>query len=191
MVKIIVLAAVVMSGCAIRSTRARDATLHYHPTLDELRTAPAVGPMKPLPRAPLATIALKGVTSAYPQPIGLDYSDDGGFRKLTGVEWSADELEAALSDALPLALAGADSAVMHARGSIVSVALYRFGETMYARAALELRVSREGAEVYAARYTASLQGPDREQLLVALANRLVNEIAHDDHLAVALGGGVR
>src|SRR5207244_3999191 len=76
------------TACVIRTTRARDATLHYHPTLDELRAAPRRAELPPPPRTATAdgNVRVEAFVPAYPQPIGLDYDGAGAGRKVVGVE---------------------------------------------------------------------------------------------------------
>ena len=193
MVNRLVLAAFLVSGCAIRASSAHDATLPYHPTLDELRTAPPFIPANGSSTDPAGAaerfppqIEFLSLTSAYPQPIGLDYNDDGAFRSVVGVEWDAKEFDDALQVALPAEPANGDRSRLHADGAIVSLAVYRFNTEIYVQAMLELRVARDGAEVYAARYSARLRGTERGSLLVALAQQLVRQILRDGRLSATL-----
>jgi hypothetical protein len=189
MVRPIILA-ILLSGCVVRATEARDATLHFHPTLDELRTAPAAQPgAPPAPRAVAARLVFHNIASAYPQPIGLDYDDSSILRKVTGVQWSNGELEHALAGALPEALVGGDGAVVHVDGAVVNLAIYRVSNAVYGRALFDLRIARDGNEVYAVRYTASRSGSDRDQLFAALAADLTTQVTRDERLASKLAGG--
>lgn len=188
MVKIILLAsALAAAGCAIRTTRARDATLHYHPTLDELkRETPAASSSAP---APAARVQVGRIASGYPQPVGLAYSNAGAFRKIVGIEWGDGRVEAALGARLRERFA--DDATSPARlgGGVVSLAVYRFGGAVYASALLEVRVARHGDEVYAARYRGGARGADRAALLDGIAEGLADQVARDPALLAALGGG--
>jgi len=185
-----ILIAMLLSGCVVRATEGRDATLHFHPTLDELRAAPATRPSAtPAPRAVAARLVFHDIASAYPQPIGLDYDDAGILRKVTGVQWSNGELEHALTSALPAALVGGGGAVAHVDGAVVNLAIYRVGNVVYGRALFDLRIARDGNEVYAVRYTASRSGSDRDQLFAALAADLTAQVARDERLAGKLVGG--
>lgn len=182
--------AMLLSGCVVRATEGRDATLHFHPTLDELRAGPAAPPgAPPASRTVAAQLVFHDIASAYPQPIGLDYDDAGILRKVTGVQWSNRELEQALTQALPAALVGGSGAVAHVDGAVVNLAIYRVGTIVYGRALFDLRIARDGNEVYAVRYTASQSGPDRDQLFTALAANLTAQVARDDQLARKLAGG--
>jgi hypothetical protein len=185
-----IIIAMLLSGCVVRATEGRDATLHFHPTLDELRTAPPVQPGAPPAARPVAAqLVFHDVASAYPQPIGLDYDDSGILRKVTGVQWSNGELEHALTRVLPAALVGGTGPVAHVDGAVVNLAIYRVGNVVYGRALFDLRIARDGNEVYAVRYTASRSGPDRDQLFSALAADLTAQVTRDEQLASKLAGG--
>ena len=189
MVKLAMIA-VLLSGCYVRATEGRDATLPFHPTLDELREAPAARPdAAPAPRAVAAQLVFHKIASAYPQPIGLDYDDAGMLRKVTGVQWSNGELEQALTTELPKALVSGTGAAVHVDGAIVNLAVYRVGSVMYGRALFDLRIARDGNEIFGVRYTASRSGPDRGQLLGALAADLTAQVARDERLARKVAGG--
>ncbi len=188
MVRRMILAAL-LSGCMVRATDGRDATIHFHPTLDELRAAPGTAPGAPAARSVAAQLVFHKVASAYPQPIGLDYDDAGIFRKVTGVQWSNGELETALAAALPASLVGGGGAVVHVDGAVVNLAVYRVGTVIYGRALFDLRIARDGNEIYAVRYTASRIGPDRDRLFAALAADLAGQVTRDDRLAHQLEGG--
>lgn len=191
MVRCLVLVlALLAPACVIRTTRARDATLHYHPTLDELRAAPRAEAVAPAtPPAVEARVVVEDLASGYPQPIGLAYDGAGAFRKVVGVEWSEGELERALRDGLRVAFPGDVGAVARLGGGLVSLALYRFGGSVYASALLELRLVRDGTEIYAARYSASARGGDRAVLLAAVATGLTNQIKGDPALRAAIERG--
>ena len=77
-----------------------------------------------------------------------------------------------------------DGNVAHIGGGVVEHAKYRFGGTTYASAMLELRVTRRGTEVYAARYRALVKGGDGIE--AQLASNLVDQIGGDDLLFSAL-----
>lgn len=187
---LLLVTALLAPACVIRTTRARDATLHYHPTLDELRAAPRAEAVAPaaLPAVNLR-VDVEEIASGYPQPIGLAYDGAGAFRKVVDVEWSEGELERALRDRLRIAFQGSDGAAARLGGGLVSLALYRFGGSVYASALLELRLVRDGTEIYAARYGASAKGGDRAQLLAAVATGLANQIYGDQALRAAIDRG--
>jgi hypothetical protein len=173
--------AVSLGGCIVRATRARDATLPYHPTLDELRvTTRSSAAARSLP------IRIGRIRGSYPQPVGLDYSHDGAFRKVVAVEWSDGAFEAALDRRLRAW--ARDDGPARLDGGLISLAIYRFGGTVYASALLEARVIAGGDEVYAARYRATGHGPDRAALLEHLADVLAGEVAGDPGLVAAAGG---
>lgn len=189
MVKLAMIA-VLLSGCFVRATEGRDATLPFHPTLDELRAAPAArSDATPAARPVAAQLVFHKIASAYPQPIGLDYDDAGMLRKVTGVQWSHGELENALTTALPAALVSGTGASVHVDGAVVNLAIYRVGSVVYGRALFDLRLARDGNEIFAVRYTASHSGPDRDQLLAALAADLTAQVARDERLAGKMAGG--
>jgi hypothetical protein len=175
------------TGCAIRTTRARDATLHYHPTLDELKAGARTAPAQ-ASRPGGGAVQIEAFASGYPQPVGLDYSNGGAFRKVVGVEWSAGELEAALVRHLRDSFGATEVATNRLGGGVVSLAVYRFGSTVFASALLEVRLVRNGDEVFASRYRASARGPDRGALLDAIARDLSNQIAGDHELLATTGG---
>jgi len=192
MVRSLVLAAALLagSGCVMRATRARDATFHFHPTLDELKAAPrAEARPRPAPRPVTARVEVTAIASGYPQPVGLAYDGGGAFRRVTGVEWGDGELEGALGGALPAAFAGGDGATVHLRGAIVGLAIYRVGGAVYARALLEVRVAHAGTELYAARRRGVARGGSRAELLGAIAGDLADQVRADDELVAALPGG--
>jgi hypothetical protein len=183
------------SGCVIRSARARDATLPYHPTLDDLRTAPvstaAAASAASAPRTVAARLTVEPVASGYPQPVGLVYSGDGAFRKVTGVEWGSGELEQALGRNLRGALVDGDGPPIALRGGIVRLAIYRVGGEVFVDAQLELRALHDGNEIYAARYQAGARGNDRRMLLASVATALTREISRDERLFATIAGGAQ
>ncbi|MBX3156334.1 MAG: hypothetical protein KF773_10075 [Deltaproteobacteria bacterium] len=189
MVKTLLLVAA-LAGCGMRVNGARDATLPYHPTYAELREAPLAPATAAAaaPRTTRARIVVDGFARAYPQPIGLAYSGDGAMRAVTEVIVADGELEAQLAAGVGARVVGAadgDSAgAAHLGGGVVEHARYRFGGTTYASAMLELRVTRGGTEVYAARYRALVRGGDG--LEAQLASNLVDQIGGDDRLFAAL-----
>jgi hypothetical protein len=181
----IALSLATLAGCAIRTTRARDATLHYHPTLDELkRDAPAAPPAAPV----AARVHIGAFAAGYPQPIGLAYSNAGAFRKVVGIEWSKGEVEAALRDQLRARFQSDEQSPSRLGGGLVSLAVYRFGGSVYASALLEVRLVRHGDEVYAARYRSAARGNERAALLSTVAAELADQVSGDRALLAALGG---
>jgi len=175
----------VLSGCVLRTTRARDATLHYHPTLDELRARTPQRPSEP----PIeVAVHLGRIASGYPQPVGLAYSSDGAFRKVVGVEWSNGEVETALANELRARLRVDEQSPSHLGGGLVSLAVYRFGGTVYGSALLEVRLLRAGNEIFGTRYRVRARGHDRSEVLATLASELAEHVSRDPELRTALGG---
>ena len=195
------LLAVVITGCGIRALGAHDATLPYHPPLDELRSAPDV--LAPTqvgaPRAVNAQVIVDGFAEGYPEPIGLAYNSDGAFRKVIAVEWGDHALASSLADGVRVSLVGGAGQAVHIAGGVVELAHYRFGSKVYVHAMLELRASRSGFEVYSARYQAQVRGEcaalrDRRcegAAASAVARELVEQIRTDDRLLAAVEGGAR
>jgi hypothetical protein len=192
MVKRLLLAGVLLSGCAIRSLGARDATLSYHPALVELRAAPEARDVPPTqPRAVAAQIVVDGFAPGYPQPIGLSYDGDGAFRKVTAVEWADGALEQGLAGALRASLLDGQGPTVHLGGGVVSLARYRFGGDLYMSTQVEVRALRDGTEIYARRYHAAARGGDPSLVTASLTNDLVNQIRSDEHLFAAVEGGAK
>ena len=192
MVKTLLLASALLSGCMIRSLGARDATLSYHPALVELREAPEARQLPPAPpRAVAAQIVVDGFAAGYPQPIGLSYDGDGAFRKVTAIEWADGALEQGLAGALRASLADGQGATVHLGGGVVSLARYRFGGELYMSTQVEVRAVRDGTEIYAHRYHAAARGGDQTLVTSSLANEVVDQIRGDEHLFAALEGGAK
>ena len=180
------LVAIALMGCGIRAGGARDATLPYHPTFEELREAPAPRPASPRPpRTTRAKIVVDGFARGYPQPVGLAYNGTGSLRGVTGILLADGDLEGAIAAGVNASVLGSDDgAEVHLGGGVVEHAKYRFGGITYASALLELRVTRGGTEVYAARYRTMLKAS--YDIEVALAANLVDQIGGDDRLFHAL-----
>jgi hypothetical protein len=188
MVKALLIAATLVGagGCIIRASGARDATLPYHPTFEELNEAPPISTAAPRPaRTTRAKIVVDGFARAYPLPIGLAYSGTGSSRSVTGLVVDNGSLEHAVASGVGARVVGSDDGEeAHIGGGIVEHAQYRFGGTTYASAMVELRVTRRGTEVYAARYRTMVKGGDRIES--QLAANLVDQIGGDDRLFNAL-----
>ena len=180
------LLAVALMGCGIRAGGARDATLPYHPTFEELREAPAPKPASPRPpRSTRAKIVVDGFARAYPQPVGLSYNGTGATRGVIGILVADGNLEGAIAAGVGATVVGSDDgAEVHLGGGVVEHAKYRFGGTTYASALLELRVTRRGTEVYAARYRTMVKAS--YDIEAQLAANLVDQIGGDDRLFNAL-----